>query len=150
MLKQLCYKKGENCFASWVWVDQCQLSCADDMVLFSQIPWDLKHLLEDLAFLSVELLVLICIWHGFVLSNSSGSEASVKGFSMFLSEGMWLKFRTIKSLHSSIAQSCLCGGLVTTCIEQVFYFDACLRVVNRVSEVRTLRSRPASNLCLKK
>lgn len=95
MLKQLCCKKWETCFASRVWIDQCQFSCADDMVLSSQIPWGLKHLLEELAFLSVELLVLICIWHGFVLSNSFGSEASVKGFS-FLSEGMWLKFRTIK------------------------------------------------------
>lgn len=29
------------------------------------------------------------------------------------------------------------------CIEQVFCFDVCLRVVSRVSEVRALRSRPA-------
>lgn len=40
------------------------------MVLLSQIPWGLKNLLEDLAFLSVELLVPMCIRHGFVLSNS--------------------------------------------------------------------------------
>lgn len=56
------------------------------MVLFSQIPWGLKHLLEDLAFLLVELLVPMCIQHGFVLSNSFRSEVSGKGISMVLSE----------------------------------------------------------------
>lgn len=56
------------------------------MVLFSQIPWGLKHLLEDLAFLSVELLVPMSIQHGFVLSNSFRSEVSVKGISVVLSE----------------------------------------------------------------
>lgn len=46
----------------------------------------LKHLLEDLAFLLVELLVPMCIQRGFVLTNSFKSEVSGKEISVVLSE----------------------------------------------------------------